>query len=123
MPGWKTAPQRDSYDASAVKILPLLENQEMTARITTVRPECGYSATIYDASVVKLPKTLRYQIGEKYDAKKVRNIHARRGIPYPWSVHVRGRVRAVTVRIQAVSANYPCPCPVRIRAKVHSASA
>jgi hypothetical protein len=41
----------------------------------------------------------------------------------PWSVHVRGRVQAVTVRIQPVSANYPCPCPVRIRAGFTSGSA
>ena len=46
----------------------------MTARITTVRRERGYSATKYDASVVKLLKTLRRQIGQKYDAKKIRNI-------------------------------------------------
>ena len=45
----------------------------MTARITTIRPERGYSATKYDASVVKLLKTLRRQFGQKYDAKKIRN--------------------------------------------------
>ena len=45
----------------------------MTARITTLRSERGYSATNYDVSVVNPLKTLRRQIGQKYDDKKVRN--------------------------------------------------
>jgi hypothetical protein len=43
----------------------------MTARITTLRSERGYSATNYDVSVVNPLKTLRRQIGQKYDDKKV----------------------------------------------------
>jgi hypothetical protein len=41
--------------------------------VATVRSERGYSATNYDASPAKLQKTLPRQIGQKYDAKKIRN--------------------------------------------------
>jgi hypothetical protein len=37
------------------------------------RPKHGYSATKYDAWVVKSPKTLRRQFRHSYDVKKVRN--------------------------------------------------
>jgi hypothetical protein len=70
---WKTARQRDSYDASAVVNQNPLQNHKTAKGVTTVRPERGYSVTNYDASVVKRPKTLRRQIGQKYDAKKIRN--------------------------------------------------
>src|SRR5208282_6198109 len=49
-----------------------LKTKKMTARVTTVRPERGYSAANYGASVVRVQKTLRRQIGQKYDVKKVR---------------------------------------------------
>lgn len=54
-----------------------LENTKMTAAVTPVRPERGYSNTKHDASVVKHPKTLRRQIGFFYDANEVRNSHMR----------------------------------------------
>ena len=65
--------ETSAYDASVVKNLPPLQSPKMTASVITVRSERGYSGTYYDASVVKLPKTLRRQFGQKYDAKKVRN--------------------------------------------------
>jgi hypothetical protein len=43
-------------------------------KIAGLRSERGYSATNYDASVEKPPKTLRCQFGRFYDVKKVRNI-------------------------------------------------
>ena len=52
-----------------------MSKQKTTDLVTTVRAERGYSATNYDASAVKLQKTLRRQFGQKYDEKKVRNIH------------------------------------------------
>jgi len=50
-----------------------MSKQKTTDLVTTVRAERGYSATNYDASAVKLQKTLRRQFGQKYDEKKVRN--------------------------------------------------
>src|ERR1035441_3412218 len=79
---WKTIPQRNSYDASAVKNQNLLQNHKTAKCVTTVRPERGYSATNYDANVVKLLKTLRRQIGQKYDAKKIRNNYDNATIAY-----------------------------------------
>ena len=70
---WKTARQRDSYDASAVVNQNPLQNHKTAKCATTVRSERGYSATNYDVSVVNPLKTLRRQIGQKYDDKKVRN--------------------------------------------------
>ena len=43
--------------------------------LTPARPERNYSGTKYDASAVKLQKTLRPQFCSFYDAKKVRNIY------------------------------------------------
>jgi len=71
---WKTTPQRNSYDAGAVKNQNPLQNHKTAECVITVRPERRYSAINYDATVVKLQKTLRCQLGQKYDAKKVRNI-------------------------------------------------
>ncbi len=65
MPVWKTAPQRGSYDASAVKNQNPLQNHKMAKGITTVRSERGYLATNYDASAAKLLKTLRCHFGQK----------------------------------------------------------
>jgi hypothetical protein len=52
-----------------------LKIQKATSRIATVRPERGYSATNYDASAIRPPKSLRRQIRQKYDERKVRNIY------------------------------------------------
>jgi hypothetical protein len=45
-------------------------------RVITLRQERGYSATNYDRSAAKRPKTLRRQFGNFYDVKKVRNTEA-----------------------------------------------
>ena len=50
-----------------------MENLKTTDLVVAVRPERGYSATNYDASVANPKKTLRRQFGQKYDVKKVRN--------------------------------------------------
>ena len=61
--------------------------------IATVRSERGYSATKYDASPAKLPKSLRRQFGQKYDGKKVRNIlwHDHRFEPAHFLLRRHGR--------------------------------
>ena len=59
------------YDASAAN------SREVSFKpppdIVTVRPERGYSATFYDDSPARSSKTLRWEFGQKYDPKKVRN--------------------------------------------------
>lgn len=55
------------------KILNPLENLKTANRIASLRSERGYLETKYDASPVKHPKSLRRQIGQMYDGKKVRN--------------------------------------------------
>ena len=61
------------YDASVVKNPQPPENLKTANPVVLVRSKRGYSATKYDASAGKLPKTLRRQFSQKYDAKKVRN--------------------------------------------------
>ena len=74
MAAWKKPPGRgDSYGASAVENQNPLQNHKTAKGVTTLQSERGYSVTNYDASVVKRAKTLRRQIGQKYDAKKIRN--------------------------------------------------
>lgn len=50
-----------------------LKNLKTARRITTLRPERGYSATKYDGSLARIRKTLRRHSGRLYDQKKVRN--------------------------------------------------
>jgi hypothetical protein len=65
------------YDASpAKKSQNPVKRQEMATRVITLRSERGYSATHYDGSAVKCPKTLRCQFGNFYDGKKVRNSYS-----------------------------------------------
>ena len=64
-----------SYDASVVKsetrMRPEFENCLQPARrVATLRSERGYLVTIYDVSSAEPTKTLRRQLGEKYDVKK-----------------------------------------------------
>jgi hypothetical protein len=46
-----------------------------------LRSERSYSATNYDGSAAKRPKTLRRQFGNCYDDKKVRNKQAEKIAP------------------------------------------
>jgi hypothetical protein len=41
--------------------------------VVRVRSKRGYSATNYDVNPAARPESLRCQLGEKYDQKKVRN--------------------------------------------------
>src|SRR6266542_7171275 len=54
--------------------MPGTENSlELACRVATLRLERGYLVKIYDVSSADSTKTLRRQLGEKYDLKKVRN--------------------------------------------------
>lgn len=48
-------------------------NLPMPKFVTTLRPECGYSATRYDSSADRTPKILRRRFGCFCDVKKIRN--------------------------------------------------
>jgi hypothetical protein len=54
------------------QIEPTRQLWDLSYRIV-LRPERGYLETTYDDKLVRLPKSLRPQFGQKYDAKKVRN--------------------------------------------------
>jgi hypothetical protein len=56
---------------------PSHENPESAPLVVRLRPEPGYSSTIYYGSPPARPKSLRRQFGQKYDAKKVRNTKER----------------------------------------------
>lgn len=50
-------------------------NPETPRRVASVRGQCGYAATKYDANPVSPPKTLRRHFSRSYDDKKIRNSH------------------------------------------------
>ncbi len=66
-------------------------------RVTTLRPERGYSDKNYDASAAKRPKPLRRQFGSSYAVKKVRNIYLMIGqrLELPAHLVMLGIVRAI----------------------------
>jgi hypothetical protein len=71
---WKSLAETMTYDGSAVKkSRNPLKYLKRANTIAAVRSERGYSATKYDASPAKHPKSLRRQFEQKYDGKKVRN--------------------------------------------------
>src|SRR5437899_4972409 len=51
--------------------------------VRLLRPERGYSVTIYDRSPVTCPRSLAAQIGQKYDRGKVRNSYLAEPAPAP----------------------------------------
>lgn len=53
-----------------------MEKLKTANAVVSVRSERGYSATKYDASPAKRPKSLRGQFKQKYDERKVRNIQS-----------------------------------------------
>ena len=81
MPVWSSGKNPTaslSYDTNLVESqtrMPGTENfLELACRVATLRLERGYLVKIYDVSSAESTKTLRRQLGEKYDVKKVRNI-------------------------------------------------
>jgi hypothetical protein len=57
----------------ATGVRPTHEYPESPRSGVRLRPEPGYLSTIYDVTPAPYPKSPRGQIGQKHDAKKVRN--------------------------------------------------
>ncbi len=74
MQAWKTCQNQMPRPRSMRRSVPNPgENLNTAGPIISLQPERAYSATNCDAGSANCPKTLRFQLGRKYDATKIRS--------------------------------------------------